>query len=268
MTTPVQIYLSSSDATQYLNGTSKSDMLFLFSSPIIPPPAYNMSLRMVKLYLPISFTIINETNNTFTLNGVSYTIPEGNYSATDLATAIMYVVSGSEPSFTIEFSSITNKYTFSDTTDFTIDGTCLSILGLSGASSSTHQELVSTYPADLTGQNIVYVDVRNLTTFNLSSTSGTRTSIIGSVLVSVPYGSVLYYDDTSGTAFTIQEDNISFLHVRLYGEDQTTLLNLNNFDWSLTLEIGFVPISVQPAVPITYRDTYKDYLSGLLGQNA
>lgn len=267
MTTPVQLFLSSEDATQFLNGTSKSDLLFLFKSPVIPPPAYNMTLRLVNMYLPISFTILNDTNNTFTLNSVDYTIPKGNYTATELGTTIMNVVSGTEPSFTIEFSSITNKYTFSDTTDFTIDGSCLRILGLSAASSSTSAELVSTYPVDLTGDNIVYVDVRNMTTFNLSSTTGARTSIVSSILVNVPYGSVLYYNDTTGTAFTLQEDHLSFIHVRLCGEDQTTLLDLNNFNWSLTLEIGFIPKSAQPTLPSTYKDVYKDYLKQLMEQS-
>ena len=267
-TTPVQVYLSSSDATQYLNDTAKSDMIFLFKSPIIPPAGYNMTLSLKNVYIPISFTILNSKNNTFILNDTTYTIPEGNYTATELATTIMNTVSATEPSFTVEFSSTTNKYTFSDTTDFTIDGTCLSILGLPGASSSSSGELVSTYPVDLTGDNVIYVDVRNLTTFNLSSTSGARTSIIASLLVSVPYGSVLYYEDTNNTQFTLQEDSVSFFHIRLYGEDQTTLLDLNNFNFSITLEIGFIPKAHQPTLPTSYKDTYREYLARVLAQSA
>lgn len=260
---PVQIFLSSSDTTQLLNGTHKSDLLFLFKSPIIPPPNYNMTLTLKNAYILISFTILNETNNTFILNNATYTIPEGNYTATELASAIMDTIAPVEPAFTIEFSSITNKYTFSDTTDFTVDGTCLFILGLSGASSSTGQELVSTYPVDLTGDNVIYVDIRNLTTFNISSTTANRTSIVGSILVSVPYGSVLYHEDTSKTAFTLQEDHISFIHLRLLGEDQKTLLNLKFEFNSITLEIGFTEKTIQPSVPSTFKDAYKDYITQL-----
>ena len=265
---PVQLYLSSESATQFLNGTSKSDLLFLFKSPIIPPSNYNMTLSVKNAYVPISFTILNNTNNTFILNDTTYTIPEGNFTATELATTIMNTVSATEPSFTVEFSSTTNKYTFSDTTDFTIDGTCLSILGLSGASSSSSAELVSTYPVDLTGQNVIYVDIKNLTTFNLSSTTGNRTSIVASILVSVPYGSVLYHENTSGTFFTLQEDHISFIHLRLLGEDQKTLLDLNNFNFSITLEIGFTEKTLQPNIQNTYKDVYKEYLMKLLEKQA
>lgn len=227
---PVQLYLSSSDATQQLNGEAKSDLIYLFTSPVIPPQNYNMTLKVVKMYLPISFTIINSTNNNLNLNTRQYTIPHGNYSATDLATAIMDAVSEYEPSFTVEFNSITNKYRFSDLSSFELSGTIMELIGFYKDTVGFGPELFSHLPVDLTGQNIIYIDVKNLSTFNLSSSTQTRTSIVGSVLVNVPYGSVLYYEDTTGTAFTIQEDHISFIHVRLLGEDQKTLLDLLNFD--------------------------------------
>ena len=270
MASPVQIYLSSSDATQHLNGTLKSDMLFLFKSPIVPPPTHFMTLRLVNAYVPISFTIINDTNDQFELSGTSYTIPHGNYTAVELGTLLMILTAYDDPTFTVEFSQNTGKFTFSSAvaSKFTIDGTCLKILGLPEASSATDYELVSVYPADLTGQNILYVDVKNLTTFNLSSSTKARTSIIGSILVNVQHGSVLYYEDTGNTQFTIQEDSISFLHIRLYGEDMTTLLDLNDFSWALTLEVGFVEKTLQPTIPSTYKDLYKDYITQLLNKRA
>ena len=109
------------------------------------------------MYLPISFTIINDNNNQFYLNDIQYTIPNGNYNATTLSTAIMDLVADDEPSFTITFNNITNKYTFEDTTDFTInaESTCLYILGFDDEVSSSSLSLTSTYPIDLTGDNIV-----------------------------------------------------------------------------------------------------------------
>jgi hypothetical protein len=227
-----------------------------------------MTLRLVNLYLPISFTIINDTNDEFEFNGTTYNIEHGNYTSTELGTLLMGLVNNDDATFTIEFSGTTNKYTFtSELDDFTIDGTCLKILGLSEASSSTDYELTSTYPIDLTGDNIIYIDIKNLTTFNISSSTQSRTSIIGSILVDVPYGSVLYYQDNTGTAFTLQEDVVSFIHLKLYGEDQTTLLDLNDFDFSITLEIGFTEKSLQPNIPSTYKDVYKNYLTQLLAGN-
>lgn len=264
MTSPVQLYLSSSEATNYLNGTYKSDMMFLFKSPVVPPPTHYMSLRLVNMYVPISFTLINDTNNELKFNGTSYYVENGNYTATELATSLMDLVATDDATFSVVFSSNTNKYTFSSAiNDFTLDGTILSILGFSETSTSTSYELVATYPVDLTGENTLYLDVRNLTTFNIASSTASRTSIVASVLVSVPYGNVLYYQDTIGTAFTLQEDQVSFLHIRLLGEDQTIPVNMNNFNFSCTLEIGFVPKSIQPTIPQNFKDVYTNYIRSL-----
>jgi hypothetical protein len=175
----------------------------------------------------------------------------------------MDLVEADEPAFTVSFSSTTNKYTFSNDTDFTIGGTCDYVLGLDGESSSSSSELVSTYPVDLTGENVVFLDVKNLSTSNLSSSSGTNTSLVASVLVDVPHGSVLYYENKSSNYFVIQQDSLSFIHLALYGEDARTLLNLNNFDWSATLELGFVPKQSQPSLVNTFKDVYLDYIRSL-----
>jgi len=266
MATKIEIYLQSQYATKKMNSTYNSDLLFLFTTPIVPPLNHNMTLKLKNMYVPISFTVINNNNNTFTLNSVDYTIPNGNYTAKQLATKLMSLVSGDEPAFTVSFSSITNKYTFSSSDDFTIDGTCDYVLGLDGETSSSSNELESTYPVDLTGDNMVFLDVKNLSTSNLASSSGTTTSIVASVLVDVPYGSVLYYTNTSESYFTIQQDHISFIHLALYGEDATTLLDLNNFDWSCTVEIGFVPKQSQPTVANTFKDIYVEYIKSLDGR--
>jgi hypothetical protein len=139
------------------------------------------------------------------------------------------------------------------------------LLGLDdGTSSSSSSELVSTYPVDLTGDNTVFVDVPNLSTQNLSSYTGTGSSIVASVLVNVPYGSVLFYEDLTSNYFTIQQDHISFVHVRLLGEDSNTLLDLNNFDWALTLELGFIEKKPLPTLTNTFKGIYENYVKSLL----
>ena len=262
MTSKTEIYLNSSSATIKRNGTYNSDLLYLFNTPIVPPSGYNLTVRLKSLYVPISWTLVNTDNNTLTLNSVDYTIPEGNYSATQLATAIHTLLENSEPSFTITFDSITNKYTFTDSDDFTLGGSCDYLLGLDGTSSSVNNSLVSTYPCDLTGNNQIFLSINNLSTSNISSTTGGSTSIIGSVLVDVPYGSVLYYFNVPDNYFVSYEDALTFAHVSLLGENGVSLLNLNNIDWSCTLEIGFELKTAPVSVP-SFKDIYVDYLRSL-----
>lgn len=130
MTSSVQVYLSSKYATNKFNDTENSDMIFLFDTPIVPPPNHNMTIKLLNLYVPISFINININNNVLIVDSVEYDIPSGNYSATSLVSALSSLLTG----FTISFSTITNQITFSKATDFTFssDSTCLSVLGFEG----------------------------------------------------------------------------------------------------------------------------------------
>ena len=269
MTSPIEIYLSSQYATTKFNGTSNSDMTFLFTSPIIPPLNHNMTLRLKNIYLPLSMYIINETNNVLVIDTSTYILSEGNYNANTLKTELSSKLG---VNYTITYNNITNKLTFTNSLgNFTIQSTstCLRILGfLENISySSVANSLTSIYPIDLTGDNIVYISVPNLKTFNLSSKTSTQTSIISSLLVEVPYGSVLYYENPVLIGSVIQEDHISFIHVRVYGEDENTLLNLENAEWSITLEIGFIPKMEQPTISNSMKDIYKNYIESLINKD-
>jgi hypothetical protein len=84
--------------------------------------------------------------------------------------------------------------------------------------------------------------------------------------MNVAYGGVLYYEDATGTSgATIQEDHIGFIHLRLYGEDASTLIDLNNNSWSVTLQIGFETKKLLPTImrPITNQDLYHKYIESL-----
>lgn len=264
MASKIQIYINSQFATKNMNSTKNSDMLFLFTSPIVPPQDHNMTIKLLNLYLPISFTNIDYVNKELYMDNTLYTISEGNYNANTLATELASLLG-----LTISFNTTTNKFTFtSSTSDFTFNSTsnCLYILGFDPDvdTTSTSKTLTSTYPVDLTGDNVLYVDIRNISTPNLTSLTGTKTSIVKSVLLNVPYGSILFYENQEDAYHVIQEDHLSFFHIRLLGEDQQTLLDMNNFDWSMTLEIGFVPKQQQPALINNFADIYNKYLSQLI----
>jgi hypothetical protein len=262
---PIQIYLNSSYATKKLNDSKNSDMIFYFTSPVAPPPNHNMTLKVLNITVPVSYTLVNDSNNTLIVNDSTYTLTNGNYNATTLKTHLSSILTG----YTVTFSSITNKFTIThSTTNFTISSssTCQKLLGFPSdqAVSSTSLTLTSTYPIDLSGDNVMYIDIANLVTMNLSSSSGNRTSIVKSVLLNVPYGSVLYNEDTTGMeGVVIQEDHIGFLHVRLFGEDATTLLDLYNSNWQMTVEIGFVQKSNQPTLVNSFQDIFRQYIDRL-----
>lgn len=231
-----------------------------------------MSLRVLNLYTPVSWTLIDTTNNTLVINTTTYTLTVGNYNSSSLITMLSSILPNT---YTVTFNSTTNKLTITNSTsDFTFKATStsLTILGFaSGADvSSSSNTLTSPYPIDLTGQNMIYLDCQNLITVNLNN--GTRTSILRSFLCDVAYGGVLYFTSQSeGGSCTIQEDHIGWMHIRLLGEDALTPLDLQNQNWSCTLEVGYVPKQQptlsqgQPSPQI--KEMFSKYIQSLLSMS-
>lgn len=261
--TRIELYLDSSDATLKLNSTSNSDMIWVLKQPIVVPNGYNTLLKIRNMYLPITFYVVNSSNNLLVVGSTTYTIPVGNHTATTLKSALTSLLTG----YTITFSTLTNKLTFTKASgDFTISSasTCLKILGFVPGTSytSTSSILSSVFPIDLSGDNTIFIDVPNLKTPNILN--GNSTSIIKSLLVTVPYGSILYYENQVDNGAIIQEDSISFIHVRILGEDSSTLLDFQNNDWQITLDFSFVLKEEQPTLTENFRDVYKNYVSQLV----
>eukprot|EP00952_Eustigmatos_sp_NYUAD-ZCMA_P011456 46523-Eustigmatos_ZCMA.PRE.1 len=73
----------------------------------------------------------------------------------------------------------------------------------------------------------------------MSATNGRQTSVVKSIPVDSVYGGIKYWEDTTSAYTLIQEDIISFFHIRLLGEDLSTLINFNGQAWNLTLSILF-----------------------------
>ena len=226
-----------------------------------------MTVKVLNCSVPVSFGNIHTNNNSLVIGGVSYTLEAGNYNALSLRSHLNEVLS---PNYTVAYDSITNKFSFTATNNFVLsqNSTCLKVLGFPEGqdATSTDSVLESTHTVDLSGENTLYISVANLgTTSNLSSSTGTRTNIVKSILVNVPTGGVIFHEDSSGDGgnLTIQEDHLSFLHIKLLGEDAQTCLDFDGVDWQMCVEIGCVPKESQPTLANSFEDFYRAYLDNL-----
>ena len=100
--------------------------------------------------------------------------------------------------------------------------------------------LTSEYPINLAGTKVIYVSLPNLSINNVNANNGNRVPIIVSVPVDDTVGSYSYYMNEMRLTATTQEETISEIHVKILGEDMTTLINFQNQDWSMTLELTYV----------------------------
>lgn len=233
-----EIYLDSQFATINNTNGGNGDIYFFLKAPIICPNDHDIVLRVDNFVCPISFFVVNSTNNIVVVDGTPYTISAGNYNALTLQTALADLLP-----LSVGYDSINNKLTFSSTSDFTFDAssTCFKLLGFEeGVShSSSSNSLTSQYVVNLSGTSLIYIDISNVTTRNISSKSGGGfTTIVKSIVEDVPYGSILSYTNNTNAAVVLKERYISYFHVRLLDDDYN-VLDLNGQHFTMTLELFY-----------------------------
>jgi hypothetical protein len=116
-TTSTQIYLNSQYADIFMNGTMKSNIVFFFKNPIhIDKNAIEMRLSVVNAQIPISWYLINDTNNQIIINNITYFLKKGNY---NINTFISEWANSIGAGWTLTYDGITNKITYAYTSSFT-----------------------------------------------------------------------------------------------------------------------------------------------------
>lgn len=198
-------------------------------------------MRIDNFTCPISFFVVNETNNKLVTSTGTYTITTGNYNANTLRTALASVMSG----YTITYDSTQNKLTFSRTSAFTFysTSTCFKLLGFGEDEdhASSSNSLTSDYVVNLSGTSLIYIDIPNITTRNISAkNNGGFTTIVKSIVNKVSYGSVLAYTNDTGSSIVLGEKYISYFQVRLLDDDYN-LLDLSGQYFTLTIELSYEP---------------------------
>jgi len=259
--TPREIYLNSRYATMYINGDEYSDMLFYFDDPITKPRDYSIALRVSSFVFPVSFTAVNDSNNKLIIDGITYTLTNGNYSATSMKAHLLSLLPSG---YGITYNTTTLKYTFTYSSNFTISGssTCLELLGFtSGDHTSTGNTLTSDTIVNFTGTNEIYIDIPNISTFNINSKSGSKSSIVKSIPITVPCGNMMYYIDQTSSFVYLQEDALTFFHIRILGEDMRTTVDFNHQHWNMTLEVSFIQKqNITPTTKMTFEGLYQKYI--------
>ena len=269
MPNKIQIYLNSKYANHKNNGTANSDLIFYFTSPIVKPKDTLMTIKVLNASFPVSFTNVNSTNNKLVVDNTTYVLNTGNYNCLTLKSALADKLG---VNFNVGYDSIRNKFSFTATTNFTFkkESSCLHILGFADDAdiTSTDSVLESTYGADLSGDNTIYISINNVTCSNISSHNQTLTPVVKSVVMNVPYGGVLFVEDQSDSVATVREEFVNFVHVRILGEDMVSCLDFQNNNWQITLEVGFVSKdngSIGRELGLEYKKVYDAYLQSLGG---
>ena len=238
----INLYLNSKQCLKQIQGTS--NCLFDFSALPIDDGEIFVSVQSAQI--PGTFYNIDDINNLFnySVGATNYQIliPQANYNVNSLLTYLLTIMS--PQGFTITFNSATNKYTFTNTTNFIFKASsnCFELLGFPEGIqiSSVANTLTSTLVVNFFTIRNVLIEISNLITNNKTSNAAENN---GSILVSIPIttsqNSILSYSNIYNLYERISSiNNFASLQVRLLDQD-LDLLDLNGGNWSMTLQLNY-----------------------------
>ena len=235
----LQLILDSQNANEYVNGSMNSAVKFYLNDAIkMRQGISQITMSVISFQCPISWYLINSTNNTLVINSVTYTLTPGNYNATTFITAILLLL---PVGYGITLNSTTNKFTITYTASFTISSasTMYKILGLAKNTSysSTANLLTCPYLCNFAGLNRINIHAANLSTRNIDSYTSSPCSIIAAIPINNAQGSMVLYDLKNSFEMTIKVSIIDHLVIHIK-DDLGNFIDLNNQHWNLVVQFN------------------------------
>ena len=243
----IQIHLNSKYASNY-NNLNYSDCDFNTNLLQIDD-RYTIYLSVVNASIPYSFYNINSTNNALVYQelttpsptNTTIYIPMGNYNANQLATYL----SQNLPRTSVSYNSITNKFTFLNTTNnFKIISqysTCISVLGLSTNdfyNTSIGNSLTLQKQINLATTQIIQIGT-NFQSGSLNNLKNNDMKILCSFPCSNSPYSLITYTNTDNYKIDLNTNIFNSINIKLVNQDGLPL-ELNQQFFSLTLQLDIV----------------------------
>ena len=235
--TKSQIYNISSKVSE--NGSFKSsvrvslpDLNFNNSS------IQNVYLSVLHCEVPNSFYIVNYTNNSIVVNNITYTIPVGNYNANTLITALLTLLPAG---FAISYSSISNKYTWTNTTNFTINASNVnckinSVIGL-GTTDVSSVSLTLILPFNVNFLPLPRLKFRsNIFKFGNYNQNDNSSNLFLSLQNNAPQQGMINYINQTMIKFLVEDRSITSFLINVT-DDEGNFINFNNIVFYMTFQI-------------------------------
>ena len=245
--TSTQIYLNSATADIYMNGTMKSNVVFFFEDPLeINKNAYEMRLSIVNAQFPISWYLINGTNNTIKINSTTYYFKQGNY---NINTFITEWTNSIGAGWTLTYDSLTNKISFAYSSNFTFSDTINSLFPIIGFQtgkvySSSSNTLTSPFCFNFAGLSRINIKSSTFNLGNLDSYNKSKNRTLATIPISsIGNGYILYHNYTHYTNI-FKNREISTIDINIM-DDLRNFIDFNNVDWTICIQIDILSENVQ-----------------------
>lgn len=266
------ISLNSESANAYKNGSFMSDLAFYFPN-LLKDDAdiVHKQITLSNGQIPVSFYILNYTNNVLRINSSTITIPVGNYTSSSLAAVLIDQLLAVGITMTIVISKITGVFTFTSPAAFTLYSTnalttCEQILGLDSANDTVGVLTGGVYAAtlpfacNLLGIKQLLIKSNILSGNNYSASSGGQTTLLATVPVSVGAWGMIAYESRS--KISVHNSSLDEIDIQILDAETNLPINFWNQNWTITLLLHITrtitpKLQVLPDVPLAKPDDAK-----------
>lgn len=253
-----RLHLSSDQADRYLMGPSRTDALEFNLEPSVScSQGEIMLVRLESAAIPIGRYVVHSGNNVLKVSGnfgdSTVTLPAQVYADgaalvsalnSAMATAGLASLSATYSESTHKITFV-NGYTFNVTLLAHASGSTISRVigyGLAAFVLPASQSVILPAMVDLAGARSILVAVESFeldTLDSLASTGSSSTNVLAAIPVSVPWGSVQTYQDSSAVLVPSRRKNLSSVILQILDEDQLPY-DLNGLTWSCVLSVDVV----------------------------
>lgn len=193
------------------------------------------SFRINKVTVPFSW--YNQPRQTFTVNTILFTLPEGSYSIYSLISALHSEVEGTFPNFTMTYNADTNKVSINDTIALTIvfNGRLGQQLGFEN-SIGPSVSLISTNTVNLALTSNIYIYSQSLSTYMTSFFQRRQDNIIQNIPVAVNTFNYVVWQNQLETTFALDSQNLFNFDIKLL-DDYGSVIELNGQNIIIEIQI-------------------------------
>jgi hypothetical protein len=245
-----KIFLSSTGSNKVVNSTTlNTDITFYFDPLLLNnTTTEHFVLGLEQASIPISIYMVNNSNNVMVINGTTYTIPNGNYTAISIKDYLNTI----EPTIQFVYNPQQNNFTVTITPTATvvISGTASSILGFVAGSYSNPHTFLGVL--NLTSTTGIIVSVENVTTTNRDN-SGKTGATLARIPITCPPLRILQYFNSVPFYTQIGNRELTYLRIRLLNDDYSPLVLVGNPPWFIVVRADYSEKTVAEEMPNEFK---------------
>ena len=247
---------------------NSSEYIFTLPTSIRTPPNQFATLSVINAEIPVSFFNISQNNNIFRFKYESddekvIQIDAGNYNIQQMLSALntkLVAFNFTNPVI-INWSSLSNKISFTTTTEFTIlpTSTCLELLGFSD---KEHKgtSLISDGMVDIRGITSIYVNcdlLDNSYHYNANANRNFLHHTICRIPVNASSYGTITYAPVEKTLCRMSRNVLGGAFKIYITDEQGRTIDFNNMRWTITLKVDYHAIKANQGS--IYNDSTSFY---------